>query len=150
MTNGNTNHGETFTYVVYINASAEQVWEALTTGSFTQQYWGGRIVQSDWQIGSSVRFIKTDGRFDWEGKVLQCDPPNLLSYTWESKGMVQSQVTFSLKYQAPNTRLMLVQEPLTGDDQRKAVIKEGWWAILSSLKTLLERGEALSYPYWRD
>jgi uncharacterized protein YndB with AHSA1/START domain len=140
---------ETFTYVVYINASAESVWEALTMGSFTEQYWGERHIQSDWQIGSPVRHLRPDGSFDWEGKVLESDPPNLLSYTWLSKGIEPSQVSFSLKYQAPNTRLMVTHEHLVGDPQTVAIVKEGWAAILSSLKTLLERGEALAYPSWK-
>jgi len=143
------NENETFTYVVYINASAEQVWEALTTSRFTEQYWGGRRVQSDWAVGASVRFLRPDGSFDWEGKVLEADPPNLLSYTWLSQGIEPSQVTFSLKFQAPNTRLMVTHEGLRGDAQTIAILKEGWSAILSSLKTLLERGEALAYPSWR-
>ncbi|MBI1255872.1 MAG: ATPase [Chloroflexi bacterium] len=141
--------GETFTYVVYINARAETVWEALTTGSFTEQYWGGRHIQSDWTLGASVRHLRPDGSFDWEGKVEQSDPPTLLSYSWNSKGIEPSRVTFSLKYQEPNTRLMVTHEGLRGDPQTIAILKEGWAAILSSLKTLLERGEALAYPSWR-
>ena len=140
---------ETFTYVVYINASAEQVWEALTTGSFTEQYWGQRRIQSDWKPGSSVRHLRPDGSFDWEGKVLESDAPNMLSYTWLSKGIEPSRVSFSLKFQSPNTRLMVTHEGLRGDAQTIAILKEGWAAILSSLKTLLERGEALAYPSWR-
>ncbi|HVU09810.1 MAG TPA: SRPBCC family protein [Phototrophicaceae bacterium] len=141
---------ETFTYIIYINAPAEAVWEALTTASFTRQFWGGRSIESDWQVGSSVRHVKPDGTFDWEGKILQADPPNVLSYSWQTPGLEPSKVTFDLKFHAPNTRLLVTHENLQGDPQRMALLKEGWSAILSSLKTLLERGEALAYPYWKE
>ena len=73
-----------FVHVSYIAAGADQVFAALTDGKFTQQYWAGRVVESDWKKGSPVRFYKRGGGEDSvRGVVLECDPPALLSYTWE-------------------------------------------------------------------
>jgi uncharacterized protein YndB with AHSA1/START domain len=43
---------------------------------------GGRRIQSDWNVGSPVRHVREDGGIDWEGEVLQAQPPRLLSYTF--------------------------------------------------------------------
>ena len=139
----------TFVYVTYINAPAQQVWNALTQGDFTAQYWGGRRIQSDWQVGSLVKHVRQDGTFDWEGTVLEIDAPRLLSYTWMTPGQKPSRVIFKLNYQEPNTRLQLTHEELDTDSALYAQTLEGWFAILSSLKTLMERGEALAFPAWR-
>ena len=51
-----------FAYVTYINATPEKVWQALTTPEFTERYWSGRRVESDWRVGSPIRFMTHDGR----------------------------------------------------------------------------------------
>jgi uncharacterized protein YndB with AHSA1/START domain len=68
-----------FVYVTYINTTPEKLWEALTDGEFTRRYWGRRRIQSDWSVGSPVRHVREDGGIDWEGEVLQAQPPRLLS-----------------------------------------------------------------------
>lgn len=71
-----------FVYVAYIATTPEKLWEALTDGDFTQRYWGGRRIQSDWNVGSPVRHVRSDGGIDWQGEVLQSQRPHLLSYTF--------------------------------------------------------------------
>lgn len=63
-----------FVYVTYIATTPEQLWDALTSEEFTQKYWGGRRIQSDWQVGSPVKPVKENGDSDWEGEVLESDP----------------------------------------------------------------------------
>jgi uncharacterized protein YndB with AHSA1/START domain len=58
------------------------VWQALTDGEFTRRYWGGRRIESDWQVGSPVKHVREDGGVDWQGEVLQSERPRLLSYTF--------------------------------------------------------------------
>jgi hypothetical protein len=48
-----------FVYVAYIATTPEKLWEALTDGEFTRRYWGGRRIESDWNVGSAVRHIST-------------------------------------------------------------------------------------------
>ena len=45
----------TFVYVTYIGNRPEKVWQALTDGEFTKQYWGNRRNASDWKVGSPWR-----------------------------------------------------------------------------------------------
>ena len=49
-----------FVYTTYIETSAEKLWHALTDGDFTERYWFGHRVISDWKVGSPYRFIHPD------------------------------------------------------------------------------------------
>ncbi|GAA2718558.1 hypothetical protein GCM10009865_54750 [Aeromicrobium ponti] len=39
----------TFVYVTYIATTPEKLWEALTSSEFTEKYFFGSKIQSDWQ-----------------------------------------------------------------------------------------------------
>jgi len=138
-----------FVHVSYIATTAEKLFAALTDGKFTQEYWGGRVVESDWKKGSPVRFSKrSDGSLSMQGTVLECDAPSLLVYTWQSiQGGVATaatKVTFRIKQVTPNNvRLELTHEPHDPASQIHDQIREGWSAILSSLKSYLETGHPL-------
>ncbi len=49
-------------YEVYIAATPEQVWRALTESEFTKQYYYGNTVESDWKPGSPMVYRGADGR----------------------------------------------------------------------------------------
>ena len=89
-------------YVTYVAAPPEKVWAALTGADFTRQYFFGRLVESDWRVGSTVCYRMADGTLDVQGKVLECDPPRLLSFTWhvesneEVRKLPDNLVTFRL------------------------------------------------------
>jgi uncharacterized protein YndB with AHSA1/START domain len=139
-----------FVYVSYIATSADKLWRALTDGKITQEYWGGRVVESEWKVGGPVRFYKrSDGQDSMRGTVLECDPPSLLAFTWEhvSPGMPRTpatKVTFSIKQVSPNNvRLSVVHEAHEPGTEVHEMVREGWSAILSSLKSQLETGKPL-------
>lgn len=140
-----------FVYVIHIGTTAEALWQALTQGDFTQQYWGGRRIESDWKVGSAVRHLKPDGSVDWQGEVLECDPPRTLSYTFQGQGEhwegEASRVVLTISPSGPTTvMLQIVHDRLT--EKALQGISMGWPAILSNLKSLLERGEPLAY-HWK-
>ena len=91
-----------FVYTTYIETTAEQLWHALTDGDFTERYWFGHRITSDWKVGSAYGFTN-QGKPMVEGKVLVSDPPRRLAYTWynrkeEAKGEGTSRVTFDLEF----------------------------------------------------
>lgn len=154
-----------FVYVTYIASTPEKVWEALTRGEFTCQYWGGRRIQSDWTPGAPVTHLKEEGSVDWKGKVLEAEPPRRLSYTFDPQNDDEmpdyegervdlnqrerpSRVTFEIDDYMGQVRLTLVHDEFEPESKVLQGISHGWPAILSSLKSLLERGSPL-FPDWR-
>ncbi len=143
----------TFVYVTYIATTPEKLWEALTSGDFTQKYFFGRRVQSDWREGSPVTYWRQDGQLDVQGQVLKCEPLRLLSFTWEvlsdeTKRERSTRVTFEVQPMDLTVRLMLKHEDLLAEDWNDdsdtfVGLNNGWPAILSNLKSLLETGRTL-------
>ena len=140
-----------FVYVTYINTTPEKLWEALTTARFIEQYWFGRGNESEWKKGSAIESRSPEGELEWRGKVLQSEPPRLLSYTFDVVGESEppSRVTFEIEPLGPNTkpqghavRLTVTHEDFPHDSKVYPGICEGWPAILSSLKSLLETGRS--------
>ncbi len=129
-----------FVYSIYIDASAERIWEALTQGEFTRQYWSGRELRSSWAVGAPLEIVTEDGTPEVTGKILEAVPHSRLSYTWFSIGLDrESNVLFELKPFAGSVQLTITHWPLPADSRAR----EGWVAILSSLKSLLETGKPL-------
>lgn len=154
-----------FVYVTYIDTTQDKLWQALISGEFTRQYWGGRTIESDWKKDSPVKHIKEDGTLDWSGKVLEADPPKRLSYTFDpavddempdyqgekidlNHPEKPSRVTFEIDKYMGKVRLTLTHDQFEEGSKVLQGISLGWPAILSGLKSLLERNEPL-FPDWR-
>jgi uncharacterized protein YndB with AHSA1/START domain len=137
-------------YITFIRATPEKIWAALTQSVFTERFFFGRKIESDWRKGSSWRLIMADGRTDVEGEVLEADPPWRLKVTWkvdwieEARSLEPAIVTYDIERVGDAVKLTLTQHN-PGPTPRKFVDagKQGWAAILSSLKSLLETGEPL-------
>ncbi|GGF34927.1 ATPase [Aliidongia dinghuensis] len=141
-----------FVYAIYIAAPIERVWAALTQGAVSREYWAGREIESAWTLGAPVRFRMADGRYDGvQGEVLAIDPPRHLAITWTyaAAGVTPpppTRVTFTLEQASPaNVRLTVVHEIWAEGSEVEDSVRNGWPAILSSLKSYLETGEALDY-----
>ena len=135
-----------FVYVTYINTTPEKLWSALTSGEFTEQYWFGSRVQSEWAVGSPLTVATGVAEKDWLGEVLHADPPRLLAYNFRVRGGAGhvSRVTFRLDPHGPVVKLTLTHDELDEKDEKFfAGISQGWPAVLSNLKSLLEGGNSL-------
>ena len=136
-----------FVYVTYIETSAEKLWQALTDGDFTERYWFGHRVTSEWKAGSPYQFKRQDAP-SIEGKVLIVDPMRQLSYSWDScspeaQRERTSRVTFDLEPRGKIVKLTVTHDEL---DERGVTLRNisgGWPMVLASLKSLLETGHAL-------
>jgi uncharacterized protein YndB with AHSA1/START domain len=139
-----------FFYAIYIKTTPEQLWKALTGPEFTQQYWWGRRLESDWKVGSDIKALYEDNKVDWLGKVLIYQPFVKLSYTFhlEQKAKLSkdnpSVVTTEIKLAGKSlVKLTVMHEKLSANGLED--VSEGWPEILSRLKSLLELGKALQY-----
>jgi uncharacterized protein YndB with AHSA1/START domain len=140
-----------YIYVTYIKTSPEKLWDALTTPAFTRQYWFGMAITSDWKVGSSMTYQK-DGKAVVDGKVLVADRPKLLSYTFrESSGEASleppTKVTLELEPEAgtETVRLTVTHTDFVVNSKHRPSISQGWPAVLSGLKSLLETGNPLEF-----
>ncbi len=136
-----------FVYVIYIEAPIAKVWEALTTGEHTVHFWS-RYVQSDWTVGARVEFLRADkSKLSHDGEVLEIDPPNrlVMSFDVTAEGMAEppSRVTYELAEHHGATKLTVTHDGFPPDSQVLKGISSGWPAILSSMKSYLERGTAM-------
>ena len=168
---GATGTMASFTYTIYIHATPEQVWQGLTDPASTKCYWrhhlaGPKTFRSDWQKGSTWDLEHKDAGLvvsDPEQVILESDPCRRLSYTWHSftpewaaevgmdeatadrwRAEPRSKVTFDLDDVGNGvTRLTVVHGGFSSGSSVLPAISQGWPAVLSSMKTLLETGAAL-------
>ncbi|MDX1570852.1 MAG: SRPBCC domain-containing protein [Xanthomonadales bacterium] len=138
-----------YIYETFIRATPDRVWEALTSPEFTRRYFHRTRVASDWQVGSPVVYSMEDGTKAVEGEVLECDPPHRLVISWrplyspELADEPPSRVTFEIEAHAAACRLSICHDRFEEGSRVYEQIREGWSAIISSLKSLLETGEPL-------
>ncbi len=142
-----------YMYVTYIGSTPEAVWDALTDADLTAAYWGHGNV-SDWQQGSRWEHVRTDGSgiADVVGKVVVAERPTRLVTTWaapedEDRPDRHSRVTFDIRLHGDIVRLTVTHEDL-GDEGELAEVSDGWPAVLSNLKSLIETGSPLPQEPW--
>ena len=143
-----------FVYATYIETTPEKLWEALTTSEFTRLL-VRRRGRSDWKVGSSFEMVRGDGTISDAGKVVECDPPRRLAYTfvnlsdkYKERGF-PALATFVLEPYGKLVKLTLTHEGFTaGGKFLSAGVSQGITsAILSSLKSMLETGQPLEIPH---
>ena len=140
-----------FVYVIYVASTPEKVFEALTSEKLTAQYWFGYALQSDWKVGSRFTSTKDGGAPVDHGVVLEIDPPRRFSCTWVVEGMPEFAelpaclVTYDIE-PAGEAVLLTMTEAHSWDIPEAILsgVRQGWPAILSSFKSLLEIGNPLS------
>ena len=156
---------ETFVYATYIRTTPEKLWEALTSGEFSVKYWMGFRIELELKAGGRLRILPPKGQEhlgNHAGEVLECEPFRKLVYTWnqadkDSPEITQkrqglSRVTYELKPMGNQVRLRLIHENLLPEDIQKDPntfqgVNNGWPAVLSSLKSLLETGKEIDFSH---
>jgi uncharacterized protein YndB with AHSA1/START domain len=153
-------------YRVYIKASQQAIWDAITDPEWTARYgYGGRLEYDLTPGGRVVGFTSDEMRASGapdvavEGEVIEADPPNRLVQTWcLVMGPDLAEEGF--------TRLTYEIDPAEGGASRLTVTHElerapktaqlmagawegegaggGWPWILSDLKSVLETGSRLA------
>jgi uncharacterized protein YndB with AHSA1/START domain len=136
-------------YQVFIRATPEQIWEAITTPEFTARYFhGARItVTKDHYIS-----LGPDDSVWGADSVVEFDPPRKLVHGWlssydpEMAAEEMSRVTWEIDPQDGGyCSLTVVHDQLEGAPKTAAsVAGPGWMFVISGLKTLLETGAPLA------
>jgi uncharacterized protein YndB with AHSA1/START domain len=135
-------------YQLFIKASPEQIWEAITRPEFTQKYFYGARIEN---TAESHRSFGPDGSVWGDSPTLEYDPPRRLVHGWRSlydpelAQEEESRVTWEIEPQEGGVSLLtVVHDRLEGAPKTaESISGAGWMTVLSGLKTLLETGEPL-------
>jgi len=144
------NFKPTTVYTIYIAATPEKVWQALTSAEFSQKYFFGNSVAIEQRVGGAFIVRTPDGSPHISGEVFECDPPRKLTHTfnvnWPAliEKLGPTLVSYEIEPAGNAVKLTMTEShdrPI--DDDILFGGRQGWPAILSSLKSLLETGAAL-------
>ena len=138
-----------FVYVIYIRATADDVWSGLLDPEWTRKYWMHDNI-SDWKPGSPWTHKRTDpaGTVDIVGQVIESDRPRKLVLTWAQPADAgnpakTSRVSFELAPEewpgGPWVRLTVAHTELEPDSDMFRSVSYGWPGLMSGMKTMLER-----------
>lgn len=134
---------------VYIRATPEQLWQAITDPEFTRRYFHQSRVESEWGPGDRVVWWIGDDVVV-AGSVLECDPPRRLVTTWsfrrnpDLRDDPPSRVSWEIEPMGDTCKLTLVHDDFPGETRTFRSVGSGWPLVLSSLKSLLETGHGLA------
>jgi uncharacterized protein YndB with AHSA1/START domain len=153
-------------YRVYIKATPEAVWDAITKPEWTEKYGYRARVEYDLRPGGAYRGYTSDAMrahgapdLGVDGEVIESDPPRKLVQTWRmvmdadmaAEGFTH--LTHEIEaIEGGGTKLTLIHDvtgaprlaSLLAGDQEGTGAGGGWNWVLSDLKSLLETGSGLA------
>jgi len=135
-------------YSIFIKATPEAIWDAITQPQFTEQYFYGVRVE----IADGRRISHgPDGSLWGNEEVVEEDPPRKLVHEWlsqwdpEMAAEPASRVTWEIQPGDDGvSQLTVVHDKLDASPKTAAGVAGGWMRVLSGLKTLLETGSPLA------
>jgi uncharacterized protein YndB with AHSA1/START domain len=153
---------DTQIYRVYIKATPEAIWTAITNPEWNHKYGYGGRSEYDLRPGGAYKAFASEGMKAYggpdvivDGEVIEANPPRKLVQTWRplwDPEMVAEgfkRLTWEIEAGPDGVTTLTVTHELDGAPKTAAQvsgrIKEaggGWSFILSDLKTLLETGKA--------
>src|SRR5258706_14088038 len=143
-----TNFKPMTVYTIYIASTPEKVWEALSSAELSRKYFFGNTVELEPRVGGSYIVRTPDGALHISGEVVECDPPKKLTVTfnvnWPEliEKLGPTLVTYEIEQAGDAVKLTMLQshDRDISDDVLEGG-RQGWPAILSSLKSVLETGQ---------
>ena len=153
----------TQTFRVWMKATPEAIWQALTDPEWVERYGYGARTELELRPGGVYRGYATAEMLAFggpevmvEGEVLEVDAPRRLVQTWHAlfdpttTGEPASRVTYEIEPLTGGVTKLTVTHELDGAPVTAAIVGGvvteaggGWSWVLSDLKTLLETGTPL-------
>jgi len=153
-------------YRVYIKATPQAIWDAITQPEWTEKYGYGGRGEYDLRPGGAYRGftsqeMRATGAPDLaiDGEVVEVDPPRKLVLTWrmvmdeEMAAQGFTRLTYELDEGKDGVTKLTVVHDLAGAPQLAVLMSGGledvgagggWSWVLSDLKTLLETGTSFA------
>ena len=150
-------------YQVFIKATPQAIWDAITRPEWTEKYGYRARSEYDLRPGGAYRIVASDemramGMAEQlvDGEVIEADPPRRLVQTWRFLWDEQiaaegpTRVTFEIDEGPGGASQLTVTHELENAPTTAAYLAGeiaeaggGWSWVLSDLKTLLETGAPL-------
>jgi len=147
-------------YRVYIKATPQAIWDAITKPEWTEKYGYQSPVEYDLRPGGAYRGYASKAMITMgvpevavEGEVIEVDPPRKLVQTWHALWEPLEEVTrltYEITEAEGGVTALTVTHELDGAPNLAAMVGGhvegaggGWSELLSDLKTLLETGKGL-------
>jgi uncharacterized protein YndB with AHSA1/START domain len=135
---------------VYIRATPQQVWDAMTDPAVVARFFHGAQLESKPEAGAKLRSWSPDGSQQWtDNTVLEYDPPRKLVFAWRSlhqpdlAAEAESRVTCEIEERCAGLSKLTLTHDNLDESPKTAHRVRGWSYILSNLKTTIETGEPL-------
>ena len=155
-------------YRVYIKATPQAIWAAITKPEWTEQYGYAPLVDYDMRARGQFRAYPNQGMKQFpgvppvilDGEVIEADPPHKLVQTWRmlmDPGLAAegfTRLTYEIVPVKGGVTRLTVTHELGGAPKLAALLSGeresegaggGWSEVLSGLKTLLETGHSLPF-----
>jgi uncharacterized protein YndB with AHSA1/START domain len=151
-------------YRVYIKATPQAIWDAITKPEWTERYGYGGKAEYDLRPGGAYKGYTSEAMREFgapevgvDGEVIEADPPRRLVQTWRMamddamKAQGFTRVTYEIEQRPDGISRLTVTHDLDGAPALALLMSGqmedqgaggGWSYVLSSLKTLLETGES--------
>ncbi|MFD0746853.1 SRPBCC family protein [Phytohabitans flavus] len=146
-------------YRVYIKATPQAIWDAITQPEWTNKYGYQGFVEFDLRPGGAFRNraneeMQAGGMPEIvvDGEVIEADPPHKLVQTWRATWLDEpaTRLTYEIREGQGGVSSLTVTHALDGAPQTAAQTAGsiegaggGWAEVLSDLKTLLETGKSM-------
>ena len=136
-------------YQTYIDCEPAAAWNAIVDGSQTQQYFYGTKVESDWEVGSEIRYVAADGSVVADGEILAIDAPNRVEMRFRARwdpaleALGPARQAWSVGKSNGLTTVTVEFYDLADDDARIVDFMDGIPLIVAGMKTLLETGSPI-------
>jgi uncharacterized protein YndB with AHSA1/START domain len=152
-------------YRVYIKATPQAIWNAITKPEWTDRFGYGGRAEYDLRpggayLGRSSEGLRATGAHEVsvDGEVIEVDPPRKLVQTWRMlmdeamKAQGFTRLTYEIRQGKGEVSRLTVTHELAGAPQLFALLSGGfedqgagggWNWVLSGLKTVLETGAEL-------
>jgi len=162
----------TAVYRVYIKASAQAIWDAITKSEWTERYGYTGLVDFDLRPGGAYKVTATEPfrkeseargselpEFIIDGEVVEADPPHKLVHTFrilmdpEMAKEPYTRITYEIKELDDKVCTLTLTHELEGAPRLASLVRgeqeelgagggHAW--VLSELKTMLETGKVFA------
>jgi uncharacterized protein YndB with AHSA1/START domain len=118
-----------------------KVWAAITTPERLADWFAA--VEMELKVGGAIRIDWNRGMHTMEGRIVACDPPRALAWSWRLDGR-ETLVRFDLETDGEGCTLTLTHSGLALNGPQASGVRAGWHAHLEGLPDAID-GQATSW-----